>query len=175
MNEDKFIEAIKNHVSEIAIGASALRNQGSSGVIKIAREYFKEMNLTDFIKTNESDFLIVLDNHTEKLQNSFPTGAKNWGAARKAMNLFIRDSFYNQYLSKAYDLSKIEYYLEVPIDSYVAIGLRSFNDKLPKWKSIKSFTKEDNNKFQTFAREHAKSENIARVHLDILFWRNNNI
>jgi hypothetical protein len=46
-----------------------------------------------------------------------PAGAKNWGAARKALNLVLRDILYNQYLQREYGFNRIGKWLELPLDS----------------------------------------------------------
>ncbi|MFH2139014.1 MAG: hypothetical protein ABII88_11000 [Candidatus Omnitrophota bacterium] len=175
MNKKDLIKLIKNQVCELAVGASALRNQGAPGLINTARQYFKQLDPSIFVKPKESEFLTELNNHTEKLRKKFPKNAQNWGAARKALNLFIRNLLYNKYLCDYYSLLKIEHYLELPLDSYTAKGLRKLNKNLPKWRSIKTLTKEENKQFQIFAANYAKSENIAKIHLDIKFWRNSKI
>ncbi|MDH6253378.1 hypothetical protein M2347_003105 [Chryseobacterium sp. H1D6B] len=40
MKESEFLLQIHKRISIISFGASALRNQGASGIIKIARDYF---------------------------------------------------------------------------------------------------------------------------------------
>src|SRR5208283_1063473 len=103
-----------------AIGPSALRNQGNRGVLTIARRYLEAIDLFKFSVTNEQQFKSLLDANTKDLMNSFPKGARNWGAARKALNLFLRDVLYNHYLSQHFGFRQIEKWLEVPLDSYTA-------------------------------------------------------
>lgn len=121
LTED-FLRILHNRTAEAAVGPSALRNQGASGVIRVVREYFKRLDLRTFSVSDERDFMQRLDAASDALRERFPKGARNWGAARKALNLFLRDAFYGTFLSKHYHLEKIEPWLEIPLDQYVAAG-----------------------------------------------------
>jgi hypothetical protein len=183
MEHAEFIGYVRRQVAELAVGASTLRNQGGSGLVRIAREHFKQVNLTKYSSANNQDeFSRLLDDDTDKLMRSFPPGAQqNWGAARKAMNLFLRNSTYNRFLFHEFGLARIEKWLEVPLDNDVAKGLISDfqNGKfvlptgtlLPDWKNIKSLKQEENKLFQNAAQALADSKGIARVHVDLLYWR----
>ena len=160
------------------IGPSTLRNQGASKVNEAAIEYLSSLNLKEFSVDKEADFLAQLDKHTEILRTKLPKGAQNWGTARKALNLFLLQSFYDKYLSKKFDLDKIEYFLEVPLDKDVATSLQQADkDKiiLKKWKSIKSLTSDQSDTFQKVAALYASrwKPPMAKAHLDMIFWRAN--
>ncbi len=168
-----FIKLLQDRTAEIAIGPSTLRNQGAPKVIKTARDYLKAMNLVP-LKTISSkrDYLKYLDRHSNKLSKQFPKGAKgNWGAARKAINIFIRDCLYNQYLSSKYRLNKLEKWLEIPLDKDVATNIHDNCKALPPWKSIKALTQDISDQYQQCAQMIGKKEKVARVHLDIKYWR----
>lgn len=172
----KLIKQIQYNIAETSVGASALRSQGASGVITAAREYFKRINLSEFASLDSAKFSDWLDMNTEKLRKSFPKGARNsWGGARKAINLFLRSCLYNTYLHGEYHLEKKEYLLEVPLDRTVATGLYEDASKigimLPKWDAIKRLKKEDSDIYQNFACSLAFDRKIARVHLDLYYWR----
>ena len=162
-------------MAEGAAATSALRNQGAKGVIDKARQFLKGLDLYEFANcTTEDQFSTVLNEKTKALQKSFPRGAKkNWGAARKVLNLFLRDILYNQYLSRHFGFRRLEIWLEVPLDSFAAKGIWSDYkpQTLPRWKSIKSLTYEDSQDYQKAAAAIASSCGFARVHLDILYWR----
>ncbi|MBU1308640.1 MAG: hypothetical protein KKE30_03790, partial [Gammaproteobacteria bacterium] len=106
------------------------------------------------------------------IYNQFPTNAKSWGAARKALNLFLRDVTYNKDLCEYYDLSRIRKWLEIPLDSHVANALKKEPEgvNLPKWCTIKRLTPEISREFQTVATRVAQRKRIARVDLDIYYW-----
>ena len=173
MKKAQFIVLVQKQAAELAVGASSLRNQGDSGLVEIARNFFKDIALSDFAVSTQPDFVSVLNRKTRALQKKFPAKAQNWGAARKAINLFLRDSFYNKYLHEYYKLNPIEYWLEVPLDKDVATNLleTKYGHTLPKWKSIKTLTQKDSNKYQKAASRYAHDQDLARVHLDLLFWR----
>ena len=79
-------------MSEVhTIGPSRLRNHGAKGVIKAAQKYLAAVSLSRFLVQGEASFLGALDGAEEELRLSLPQGAQHWGAARKALNLFLRD------------------------------------------------------------------------------------
>lgn len=158
----------------MAIGRSTLRNQGAPGVVDAARNYLEELPLREFHVPTRTRFRRVLDKHTDQLQKKLPRGARNWGAARKALNIFLRDVVYNQYLCRHYGLRRLERWLEVPLDRDVATALIDDRPKsmhLPSWRSIKALTETRSDLFQNAARAVAKKRGVARVHLDIEYWR----
>jgi hypothetical protein len=173
MDNRRLIKLFKHRISELAVGPSALRNQGARGVVGIARAYFDTLNLSSFVTQNEKDFQRRLNLVTGILVKKLPNGAKNWGTARKGINLFLRDVLYNSYLKKNYSFRKVEKWLEVPLDSFVVKGIKGDSKKnnLPKWKGIKNLTKNDSKEFQKRAKEIAKNKGIAKIHLDLLYWR----
>lgn len=169
----KFRERLAN----IAIGPSALRNQGASGVIDAARKFLAGLDLTQFVVADEEQFLKVLDKQTEKLRTDFPDGAKNWGAARKAINLFLAECCYHRFICQEYHLEKIEAFLETPLDSQVAKKLikkaKENDEKLPRWQGLKHLTQSESNDYQQFAYQYAKKEEKlpARFYLDVIIWQ----
>lgn len=169
----KFIDHVQTQVAELAIGASALRNQGGSGLIASARAFFKTIDLAGLSNLSGEDFSKFLDSATDDLKNQFSDGARNWGAARKAINLFLRDAFYNRYLFDHYKLASLERLLEVPLDRDVATNLlgTKYGTSLPEWKSIKTLSPKDSHQYQEVASKYSEDMGIARVHLDLLFWR----
>jgi len=173
MKKEQFIILAQKQASELAVGASSLRNQGDSGLIDIARAFFKDITLSDYLVATQPEFASMLDEATRALQKKFPDKAQNWGAARKALNLFLRDAFYNRYLYEHYKLGPLEYWLEVPLDKDVATNLleTTYGRTLPKWKSIKALKPEESDKYQDAASKYSRDQGIARVHLDLLFWR----
>lgn len=171
---DKTINLLVDKIAESSIGRSTLRGQGAPGVNLAARNFLKKIKLNDFsLAKTQSDFKINLDAYTKKLQRKFPENARNWGAARKAINLFLRSIVYNRHTCKFFKLSHIEKWLEVPLDSYVAKGLRLTNAgrELPRWKSIKSLEPDVSSEYQNVAKRVAKQLDIKRIHLDIYLWR----
>jgi len=170
------LRLLHNRTAYFCIGASTLWNQGAKGVLKKAREHLKGINLKKFSKKTRKEFQRVLDKETEVLKNALPRGARNWGAARKALNIFLRDVLYNYHLSTEYKLRPIEKWLEVPLDSFVATALTKTREgkDLPRWKTIKHLTKEDSESYQEVANLVAKRKGTRRVHLDLHFFRKKN-
>ena len=65
--------------------------------------------------------------------------------------------------------------MEVPLDKDVAKGIikDSLNKNL-KWQNIKRLTPHSSEEFQNEALIIAGKENIARVNLDVKYWRPSN-
>ena len=160
MNDGQFISDVQKFVG-LAVSVSALRRQGP-GVIYAIQEYLGDA------------FSNWLEGKTSELVR---TRGVKWGAARKALNLFLRDCLYNKYLSEKYDLGNLEAWMEMPVDSVVAGQLKkdAGRGRLPVWHGLKELTKENSEKFQTHAREMAARRNFARVHLDVGMWINNRV
>lgn len=184
MTQDDFYTKLQRRIAQMAVGTSSLRNQGGSGLIKICRDYFEQkIELDEFFEVlpDETKFIEFLNNHTNELVKLFPETAKSWGAARKGLNLFLRDIAYNKYFADKYKIpsalksnNEALKNLEVPLDKDVATGLeKHYDTSLPKWKGIKHLKPDDSKIFQQKAQELGKKKSIARVHLDLEFWRNN--
>lgn len=164
---------MQNHVAETAVGPSALRNQGSPGVVSATRSSLKAADLARWSVLSKRAFTALLDIETDRLKKRLPRGARNWGTARKALNLFLRDVLYHRVLCRTYRLSRLEPWLEVPLDSYVAEAIRRElpNANLPRWPGVKYLEPEVSIVFQAAAASIAAKECTARVHLDLRWWR----
>ena len=171
---------MQRRVAQVAIGPSTLRNQGAPGVVAIAREFFeKNINLIEFRKVLETtEFPEYLDQLTLQLQRAFPRGGRSWGAARKGLNIFFRDSVYNKYLADYLDIPSnqtanvtILRNLEIPLDKDVATELTRRFDNLPKWTTIKRLDSKRSQLYQDAALDYADNLGLARIHLDLEFWR----
>lgn len=182
MTQTDFIDKIHKRISIVSVGASALRNQGASGIVDIARDYFyQSISLDEYIEklSSPDKFSKFLDDHTDQLLKKFPSEGKSWGAARKGLNLFFRETVYSKFISDHYKLptdlgnfNKLTRHLEVPLDFDVATGIyNATNGAIPKWISIKELQKDKSDIYQREALAIAESKNIARVHLDLLYWR----
>jgi len=166
------IEDIQKFIAVSAIGPSALRNQGK-GVIGRVRRYLSRMELAEIQRVrSEAVFQQWLDEKTSRLVRNQKV---KWGAARKALNLFLRDCLYNKFLNSKYSLERIEPWMEIPLDSIIAGVLK--NDagrgQLPVWPKLKRLRKNESERFQHHAMKMAAKRNIARVHLDVSIWVNN--
>ena len=156
-----------------AVGPSALRGQ-RKGVLKIIQAYLGILDLSQ-IPSTQDEYTAWLDEHTNALLKKLRIRNRPWGAARKALNLFMRDALYNKYLDDHYRIYRIESFMEVPLDSAVAKGLkrRAGRGRLPYWPGLKNLKPEISAIFQKYAAEYAKTKDAARVHLDVYLWLEN--
>jgi len=168
----QFYRDMQRYIAVTTIGPSTLRNQGASGVIEAAQEHLAAVEVSAFSAPNEDDFLATLSAQTERLRAALPLGAQNWGAARKALNLFLRDICYNRFLCERHALAQSEEWMEIPLDGLVARALkrRAGRGNLPRWPGLNQLTPGVSGSFQVFAREFAASKGISRVHLDMRLW-----
>lgn len=174
MNRTQFLETLRFRVAEVAIGPSSLRNQGAPGVIAAARAFLKGLDLASFSVTEPKLFLPRLDEATCALQKALPPEGRTWGGARKALNLFLRDALYCSDLAAHFRLDAVREWLEVPLDSYVAQGLRGYKplaSNLPRWKGVIHLCPEVSDLYQQVASAVTREELEARVDLDVIFYR----
>jgi hypothetical protein len=177
--QEKLINSMRERVAETAAGTTALRNQGK-GVIPKAKEFLKLLDPKKFADCKtEEQFKALLDKKTIALRETFPGKAKrNWGAARKVLNLYLRDMLYNRYLCSHFGFCHLEKWLEVPLDSWMAKGIHhdDASGTLPSWNDtgIKHLNPEVSDKYQKAAKHLAAKPNnrFPRIHLDIVYWRN---
>ena len=164
---------IQDRTAQLAIGPSTLRNQGAARVVSSARESLRRLDLCLFKVETPQAFMVLLDKETQNLQEALPRAARHWGAARKALNIFLRDALYNVYLSHEYGLGRLEPWLEVPLDGQVARALNREPDggKLPRWKTIKDLDPAVSKAYQDFAMAVSQRRAVSRVHLDLMYWR----
>ncbi|MDA2915999.1 hypothetical protein MYX64_04030 [Nitrospinae bacterium AH_259_B05_G02_I21] len=167
------INLIQKRIANLSIGSSTLRGQGRNAG-RIAISYLKNMDLGEFSNiNNELELMNKLNTHTKSLKKQLPN--RSWGAARKAVNIFLFQVVHDIYLSEAYNLKDIIAFLEVPLDNPNAIRLvkeaRNRNLKL-HWRNIKNLNKEDSDRLQEFAKQYAKDKySCERCYLDLYFWR----
>jgi hypothetical protein len=173
MNDD-FYTALQKRIANTSIGPSTARGMGPKGTIAAARSFLMKIDLTKFAVTSQAEFVSMLNKATSDLRQQLPDGARYWGAARKFLNIFLRGAVYNRYLCRKFQLSGIEPWLEIPIDSHVVKGLqREPNSQgVPNLKSIIGLTHWQNRHYQEFADKVAKNRKMNRVHLDLYYWRN---
>jgi hypothetical protein len=170
---NELINALRRREASTSVGPSTARNMGPKGTIRAAREYLASLKLEHFAKKTEREFQAVLDRATSQFLRHLPRGARHWGAARKFLNIFLRGAVYNRFLCERYDLYRIERWLELPLDSHVANGLRreKGGHELPRWKTVIGLDKDMNQQYQEFAARVARRRKTYRVHLDVLYWR----
>lgn len=142
-------------------------------MVATARSFLRRVDLRTFAVGTSEHFLDVLNSQTDSLSSQFPDGGQgNWGAARKSLNIFLRDTLYCHHLCHHYKLDVLEPWLEVPLDSNVYKGIKQdTTNALPPWPGIRALTPSVSNELQSTATIVAKSLGIARVHLDLRYWR----
>jgi len=174
MKPNDFIPTLQRKVAVTAVGPSALRGQGK-GVLSATQEFLSKVSLARLPRSDPRRFELWLDRRTERLLDTLPLKSRPWGAARKALNLYLREALYNRYLCRRFRINRVESWLEIPLDSAVVKGLKRSGQRgdLPSWPGLKRLTKPVSNEYQVFATDLANVRNIERVHLDIYLWLEN--
>ena len=172
MKEFDFLKTMQEFVATSAIGVSVLRNQGK-GSLQAVRTALASMNLSPVTNMEQAEYRKWIDGSTNWLLSHWPGTGRPWGAARKAINLFMRDAFYNQYLNREYNIDHVEKWMEIALDSKVAEGLRSRFPELPSWPGLKHLGQHVSDQYQNCAQRLADKQGISRVHLDIWLWLEN--
>lgn len=173
MTNKQFLEFIIRRNARVVAGPSATRGRNNAGVGAVAREYLSGINLAKFATNNASRFAVALDGETEGLRRAFPPRAsKNWGLARKLVNLFLRDCLYTVYLEKSFRLSQAEPLLELPLDSITGTKLCNTvgNGQHLRWRGVSKLNRDVNALMQAAASEEATRRKTCRVHLDAVWW-----
>ena len=160
------IDLVQTNIAMRAISASTLRNQGAPGMVSKARTYLARLDLNKFRVRSAAAFRALLDGQTTELANAFPAnGQGNWGAARKALNIFLRDVVESRSLCEQYQLQDIEPWLEVPLDADVARPL------CYGWPGVRHLTPEISDEYQVLASILTEMLGYSRVALDLYLWR----
>jgi hypothetical protein len=164
-------DEFQRRIANLSIGASTGRGR-PPGTIANGRLFLSKLPLAN-VGRSGSKFPEILDQLTEELAARFPRGARrDWGLARKFINIFLEEAAGNYCLRRIYRLDRVEKYFEVPLDSHVAKGLNKESKRsLPKWRGIKNLTKPQSRKYQEAAQEIATSQKMLRIHLDLKYWR----
>ncbi len=172
MAEDQLIRAFQSRAARIAVSASTVRGRGNAGVVAASRRFLRQIDLALFRQPTLMRFSQELGTATATLCESLPRTARHWGLARKVLNIFLRDCLYTIYLDEAFGLRKSEMYFELPLDSITAVHLKraAGRGKLPAWPGVKHLTESLSARFQEAAAAEAARRNIARVHLDAIWW-----
>jgi hypothetical protein len=139
------------------------------GDIEHVRGFLDRLNLSNFAEPTR--FAQALDRATNSLARLLPKD--RWGAARKFINIYLRNATYNHHLRRKYSLRRIEHLLELPLDSFTAQHLRDAPEgsALPRWKGVIHLTPEASAAYQAIAERVALRRSMHRVHLDVVFWR----
>lgn len=165
----EFTELVRHHLAIGAVTPSAARQMVPKGGIQYVRKFLDDLDIRRF--NNPANFRRSLDLATKSLARWLPKG--RWGAARKFLNIYLRNITYNVFLRRAYRLDRVESLLELPLDSFAAKGLHAEREggALPGWKGVIHLTPESSAVYQAVAAQVAKRLSISRVHLDMRYWR----
>jgi N-glycosylase/DNA lyase len=155
----------QRYIAAISPGPTDLRNmRGTAGKRPQMRQLFEEFDLSCLRSAYEHS----LEDLTERLCETF---VGNWGAARKAVNLFVKDVVNHYALRAAYELDEIEPNLEIPLDSIVMRAIRRVSsDRSLVEIGVSALQPEISCAYQNAASGIAQNCGIARVHLDLIWW-----
>ena len=160
------------YVATGAVGASTGRRMIPAGRVKHIRKFLSRLRIEQF--SHPERFHVALDKATDRLTRHKPKCVRGWGAARKFINIFLRNATYNSRLRREYNLSRIERLLEIPLDRFVADGLRGEREgrSLPdRFVGVIHVNPELNEHYQAVATAVAQRKGTRRVHLDLVYWR----
>jgi hypothetical protein len=185
------IEKNINFIANTSIGPSTIRNLIEPNTINKIRTSLKRINLKKFFFALKSDveYTKFLDKKTKLLVQSSNFKDNSWGSARKCLNIFFRGICYNAFIPRFYDykLGTKSYdalidKLEIPLDSHVAKGLlkdakkyKISTEGIPSWKGVKHLDENQSKLYQALAIQVAKKHKTLPVHLDLFYYRNENI
>ena len=174
------IPSLRVRVAALAIGPSTLRNMVGPGGVTAAQN-FCSRNAVLTTLSNSRSFSRALNRLTVDLAAAMPEherGGNRWGPARKSLNIFLSDASQNFQLRRAYALNRIEASLEIPLDSYVARGLRrdardlGVEANLGRWRGVVHVSPESNAEHQRVASVIARRLGFRyRAQLDLRYWR----
>ena len=173
MNYQDFVKAVQNRLAG-AIGPSTLRNQGAPGVTRAARDFLNRLDLSPLKDLEPAAYADLLQAWTEQLRLELPDGARNWGTARKALNVFMVEVFFNRFTASEYQMDRLKDVLETPLDSQAFEHLQNFARQhqltVPPVGSIRDLLTEQSDQYQQVASQMGAEEEIPRAALDLLIW-----
>lgn len=170
MTRPVFLKVVQLRAARLAATASSTRGQGAEGVVACAREFLGALSLRDFGTGDERAFARRLELATSDLCECLPKPARNWGLARKLLNIFLRDSLYTGYLATEHRLVEAERLFEVPLDAITAKRIRTEVPALSRWPGVKHLDSATSAAYQEAALHIARRYGVARVHLDAYWW-----
>ena len=179
IEEPDLLKARLRFIANTSLSASSLRNQGGTGVVKAARTFMGELNLEEASAAVAEGYPAYLDNCTTKLMAYFPEGArKNYGAARKALNIYLFACARDHMARSRYRLDRIELALELPIDRHAIDYLKrqakdeASQQTLKRFSFINQLNEDIHSAIQAVAAKVAECHGVMRCELDLLAWRN---
>ena len=165
------LRAIQSRVARMAVGPSTVRGR-PEGTAESARRFLRHVPLRRFAVSENRRFTSELDRTTRELLSALPAGARQWGLARKVLNIYLRDCAYSAHLRGAFRLGLAERYCELPLDSITAAQLLKVSGgmPLPRWRGIGALVPDVSAQYQAAATKIARRLRVRRVHLDVFWW-----
>jgi len=175
MEGPMWIEKVRGHLAIASVGNTTLMMQSGKGRVSRSQQFLiTKMQLDHISDLDESEFKEYLNKKTNALSKQLlrPDNLQpNWGAARKVINIYLRQCSMNKDLNKYFSLNKVEPFLEVPLDNHVVKKIdEKSKTKYSKTFRIKTLKKTENGKIQTLASNLASNESLHRYELDVLYW-----
>ena len=175
MNQNEWVEHLRKHYAIASVGGSTLMHQSGKGRNFRTQQYLiNNLSFEDIASLDKTGFQTFLDNKTTELSRELPkpdNGRPNWGAARKVLNIFLRQCAMNKDINSFFELNRIEGYLEVPLDNHIVEKIDENADTsfAPNFK-IRDLTKKVSDEIQKKASDIATEKEVNRYELDVLFW-----
>ena len=176
--DSEHLTARLRFIANTSISASSLRNQGGEGVVAKARCFMGELDLAEAGAAGAEGYPAYLDDCTAKLMAYFPDKAReNYGAARKALNIYLFACTRDHVARSRYSLDRIEPALELPIDKDAITYLKcktqceASRSALRGFDSIKGLCRKKHATIQAIASEVAEGKGVLRCELDFCAWR----
>jgi hypothetical protein len=171
MTNKQFLAMIQGFTARRAVGASTARGS-RKGTVKTCRDFLRTVDLSQFATSDPPSFNATLDRVTNRFAKKLKPRHHKWGLARKVLNIFLRDSFYTDWLRNGYRLGKARNLFELPLDEITATLLHEKHQGKPlrPWRGVSKVDAALNREYQAAALKVAKQKRVARVHLDALWW-----
>lgn len=168
------IELHQKRISKTCISSNSLLSKIYSGFLL---KFHANLHLIIDLEAISScksqlEFNALLDSFTSKLKQKIakPVNAEHWGICRKAINLYVRDCYYNKTLNEHFSLDKVANYLETPIDSLAMKALAKHTSFVKK-STIKALNKNTHQEWQKAAKLFAQENGLPnRVDGDLMIY-----
>ena len=180
------VDMIQRYVAETSVGPSTVRGYVKN-TQKICRALLAGIDLAELSEIEKPRFKSWLNKQTDALhiqlrrQGRRKKGIQTYGIARKVVNIYLHNVFYNCVLNRKYGLENLCDFLEVPIDSHVRewLLLIARNTRPPltidplitRADKIWRIDEKANTAYQDLANQVARQLNTKRVNLDAYFYR----
>lgn len=163
---EEFLRKVQKHLSWTSVTPTTLRGMLEIGQRKKVCLALSGLPLGEIRTLPPEGYADLLDKWTDVVVKE--SGAP-WGAARKGLNIFLRDALYNFYLREHSEILKHQEQMEIPLDGIIMKKLRDSCGDLERT-AVKSLRPKLSARYQKVASDVAKLRNIARVHLDLDWW-----